>query len=147
MRRLEVDSHGGGLLDLFAAPPTPMVLGVLDVLGAAPTVPAAAGGEWCIDAATVETFSAMFAGACAAQGPGVDRLGKAEAGAVLSLSGLPTEVQLQICSLADQACPPHAHYAHAAGVAGHLVSRRRRRRRPARPAGVPALLLQPQPHP
>ena len=85
-------SHGGGLLDLFAPPPTPIALGVLDVLGAAPTVPAAAGGEWCIDAATVETFSAMFAGACAAQGPGVDRLGKAEAGAVLSLSGLPTEV-------------------------------------------------------
>ena len=85
-------SHGGGLLDLFAAPATPMVLGVLGVLGAAPAVPAAAEGEWCIDAATVETFSAMFASACAAQGPGVDRLGKAEAGAVLSLSGLPTEV-------------------------------------------------------
>eukprot|EP00964_Phaeocystis_antarctica_P077307 scaffold47953_cov73-Phaeocystis_antarctica.AAC.2 len=135
-------SHGEGLLDLFAAPATPMVLGVLGVLGAAPAVPAAAEGEWCIDAATVETFSAMFASACAAQGPGVDRLGKAEAGAVLSLSGLPTE--LQICSLADHAytaCALHAHYTHAAGAAADLEPGRRRRPRPARPARLPALLL------
>ena len=51
--------------------------------------------------ATVSMFSQMFADACAAQGPGTDRLGKAQAGAVLAMSGLPTEVLLQIWGLAD----------------------------------------------
>ena len=57
--------------------------------------------DWRINAAAVAQFSQMFADACAAQGPGTDRLGKAEAGAVLAMSGLPTEVLLQIWSLAD----------------------------------------------
>ena len=43
----------------------------------------------------------MFAEACAAQGPGTDRLGKSQAGAVLAMSGLPTDVLLSIWSLAD----------------------------------------------
>ena len=60
-----------------------------------------APGEWSIDAVTVSTFSQMFANACASQGPGTDRLGKAEAGPVLTMSGLPTETLLQIWSLAD----------------------------------------------
>ena len=64
---------------------------------AAPVAP----GEWTIDAVTVSTFSQMFADACAAIGPGTHRLGKAEAGAVLSMSGLPTDVLLSIWSLAD----------------------------------------------
>ncbi len=67
----------------------------------APTSTAAAGGEWAVDAASVKRFSQTFAEACAAQGEGVDRLGKAEAGAVLTMSGLPTETLLQIWSLAD----------------------------------------------
>ena len=46
-------------------------------------------------------YARMFAEACAAAGGGVDRLGKAEAGAVLSMSGLPIEILLQIWSLAD----------------------------------------------
>ena len=61
----------------------------------------AAPGEWSIDTVTVSTFSQMFADACASQGPGTDRLGKAEAGPVLAMSGLPTETLLQIWSLAD----------------------------------------------
>jgi hypothetical protein len=60
-----------------------------------------APGEWSIDAVTVSKFSQMFANACASQGPGTDRLGKAEAGPVLTMSGLPTETLLQIWSLAD----------------------------------------------
>ena len=76
----------------------------------APAVPAdavavaaalAAPGEWSIDEVTVSTFSKMFADACTSQGPGTDRLGKAEAGPVLAMSGLPTETLLQIWSLAD----------------------------------------------
>ena len=43
----------------------------------------------------------MFAEACAAAGPGTDRLGKSQAGAVLAMSGLPTDVLLSIWSLAD----------------------------------------------
>jgi len=57
--------------------------------------------EWSIDAAAVAKFTQMFTEACAAQGSGVDRLGKAEAGAVLFLSGLPVPTLLQIWSLAD----------------------------------------------
>ena len=57
--------------------------------------------EWCLDAAAVTRFTKMFADACAAQGSGVDMLGKAEAGAVLSMSGLPVPMLLQIWSLAD----------------------------------------------
>jgi hypothetical protein len=34
-------------------------------------------------------------------GPGTDRLDKSQAGALLSISGLPTEVLLAIWSLAD----------------------------------------------
>ena len=57
--------------------------------------------EWRIDAGAVTQFTKMFTDACAAQGSGVDRLGKAEAGAVLSMSGLPVPTLLQIWSLAD----------------------------------------------
>ena len=56
---------------------------------------------WPIDPANVAQFCTMFAEACAAQGAGVDRLGKAQAGAVLTSSGLPTQVLLQIWALAD----------------------------------------------
>ena len=56
---------------------------------------------WPIDPTAVGQFCTMFAEACAAQGAGVDRLGKAQAGAVLTSSGLPTQVLLQIWSLAD----------------------------------------------
>ena len=57
--------------------------------------------EWRIDAGAVTQFTKMFTDACAAQGSGVVRLGKAEAGAVLSMSGLPVPTLLQIWSLAD----------------------------------------------
>ena len=56
---------------------------------------------WPIDPTAVAQFCTMFAEACAAQGAGVDRLGKAQAGAVLTSSGLPTQVLLQIWALAD----------------------------------------------
>ena len=56
---------------------------------------------WPIDPPAVGQFCTMFAEACAAQGAGVDRLGKAQAGAVLTSSGLPTQVLLQIWALAD----------------------------------------------
>jgi hypothetical protein len=56
---------------------------------------------WPVDPTAVGQFCTMFAEACAAQGAGVDRLGKAQAGAVLTSSGLPTQVLLQIWSLAD----------------------------------------------
>ena len=62
---------------------------------------AAEAAAWPIDPRAVEQFCTMFAEACAAQGPGVDRLGKAQAGAVLTSSGLPTQLLLQIWSLAD----------------------------------------------
>ena len=76
----------------------------------APRAAAAAGGrseeasaaaEWQIEAAAVAQFKLMFDQACAAAGPGTDRLDKSQAGAVLSMSGLPTEVLLAIWSLAD----------------------------------------------
>ena len=57
--------------------------------------------EWRLDAAAVAQFSRLFADACAAAGPGTDRLSKPQAGAVLALSGLPTHVLLQIWALAD----------------------------------------------
>jgi hypothetical protein len=57
--------------------------------------------EWQIDAAAVAQFKLMFEQACAAVGPGTDRLDKSQAGALLSISGLPTEVLLAIWSLAD----------------------------------------------
>jgi len=56
---------------------------------------------WPIEPTAVGQFCTMFAEACAAQGAGVDRLGKAQAGAVLTSSGLPTQVLLQIWALAD----------------------------------------------
>ena len=56
---------------------------------------------WPVEPANVAQFCTMFAEACAAQGAGVDRLGKAQAGAVLTSSGLPTQVLLQIWALAD----------------------------------------------
>ena len=56
---------------------------------------------WPIEPTAVAQFCTMFAEACAAQGAGVDRLGKAQAGAVLTSSGLPTQVLLQIWALAD----------------------------------------------
>ena len=52
-----------------------------------------------VDAAAVAMFTRFFADTCAAQGPGVDKLSKAQAGAVLNLSGLPTETLLQIWKL------------------------------------------------
>ena len=64
------------------------------------TIPAA-DEQWRLDAAAVAQFSRIFADACAAAGPGTDRLGKSQAGAVLAMSGLPTEVLLSIWSLAD----------------------------------------------
>ena len=57
--------------------------------------------EWRLDAGAMTQFTKMFTDACAVQGSGVDRLGKAEAGAVLSLSGLPVPTLLQIWGLAD----------------------------------------------
>ena len=57
--------------------------------------------EWRVDAAAMTHFTKMFTDACSAQGAGVDRLGKAEAGAVLSMSGLPVPTLLQIWVLAD----------------------------------------------
>ena len=66
----------------------------------AATAPRAAD-EWRLDAAAIERFSQMFADACTAAGEGVDKLGKAEAGPVLSMSGLPIEILLQIWALAD----------------------------------------------
>ena len=57
--------------------------------------------EWRVDAAAMTQFTKMFSDACSAQGAGVDRLGKAEAGAVLSMSGLPVPTLLQIWVLAD----------------------------------------------
>ena len=57
--------------------------------------------EWRVDAAAMSQFTKMFTDACSAQGAGVDRLGKAEAGAVLSMSGLPVPTLLQIWALAD----------------------------------------------
>ena len=68
---------------------------------AAPSSAAASQSDWSIDAPSVSMYARMFAEACAAAGGGVDRLGKAEAGAVLSMSGLPIEILLQIWSLAD----------------------------------------------
>ena len=62
---------------------------------------ASAVDEWQMDAAAVAQFKLMFDQACAAVGPGTDRLDKSQAGAVLSMSGLPTEVLLTIWSLAD----------------------------------------------
>ena len=62
---------------------------------------ASVAAEWQIDAAAVAQFKLMFVQACAAAGPGTDRLNKSQAGAVLSMSGLPTEVLLSIWSLAD----------------------------------------------
>ena len=91
--------HGGA----HGGPPLPPV-----VVG--PRVAVAACGrsedasvavEWQIDAAAVAQFKLMFVQACAAAGPGTDRLDKSQAGAVLSMSGLPTEVLLAIWSLAD----------------------------------------------
>ena len=58
--------------------------------------------EWRVDAAAMSQFTKMFTDACSAQGAGVDRLGKAEAGAVLSMSGLPVPTLLQIWVLADR---------------------------------------------
>ena len=72
--------------------------------GAAHAAAAEAAEEaaaWPVDPTAVGQFCTMFAEACAAQGAGVDRLGKAQAGAVLTSSGLPTQVLLQIWSLAD----------------------------------------------
>ena len=57
--------------------------------------------EWRLDAGAMAQFTKMFTDACAVQGSGVDRLGKAEAGAVLSMSGLPVPTLLQIWLLAD----------------------------------------------
>ena len=57
--------------------------------------------EWRVDAAAMSQFTKMFTDACSAQGAGVDRLGKAEAGALLSMSGLPVPTLLQIWVLAD----------------------------------------------
>ena len=57
--------------------------------------------EWRLDAQAIERFSQMFADACTAAGEGVDKLGQAEAGPVLSMSGLPIEILLQIWALAD----------------------------------------------
>ena len=70
------------------------------VSGATGAVPGA-DEEWRLDAAAVAQFSRLFADACAAAGPGTDRLSKPQAGAVLALSGLPTHVLLQIWALAD----------------------------------------------
>ena len=57
--------------------------------------------EWRIDPRAMTQFTQMFTDACAAHGSDVDRLGKAEAGAVLSMSGLPVPTLLQIWKLAD----------------------------------------------
>ena len=81
------------------------VAGAAEAVGAKVEAKAAAdaaeAAAWPIDPRAVEQFCNMFAEACAAQGPGVDRLGKAQAGAVLTSSGLPTEVLLQIWGVAD----------------------------------------------
>ena len=61
----------------------------------------AGAGEWHVDAAAVAMFTKLFTDACAAQGPSVVRLGKAQAGEVLNLSGLPVATLLQIWGLAD----------------------------------------------
>ena len=84
--------------------------GVHAAAAVAPRAAAAAGGgpedasaaaEWQIEVAAVAQFKLMFDQACAAAGPGTDRLDKSQAGAGLSMSGLPTEVLLAIWSLAD----------------------------------------------
>ena len=102
-----IESSPGLVHAMPLAAPTRQTQGQKPVEAAVPADAVAAAailattGEWSIDAVTVSTFSQMFADACASQGPGTDRLGKAEAGPVLAMSGLPTETLLQIWSLAD----------------------------------------------
>jgi chemotaxis protein histidine kinase CheA len=74
---------------------------VVAVREAAERASAERAENWSVDAAAVAQFTKLFTDACATQGSGVDRLGKAEAGAVLSLSGLPVLTLQQIWSLGD----------------------------------------------
>ena len=87
-----------------AARPLPEVIAAWDAFDSvveAAQRHAEEAAAWPIDPTAVAQFCTMFAEACAAQGAGVDRLGKAQAGAVLTSSGLPTQVLLQIWALAD----------------------------------------------
>ena len=91
--------HGG---QAHGGPPLPPVMAPrVAVAACGRSEDASAAAEWQMDAAAVAQFKLMFVQACAAVGPGTDRLDKSQAGALLSMSGLPTEVLLTIWSLAD----------------------------------------------
>ena len=90
-------------VDAASAAGAAEVAGKMEARTATATAAEAAeeAAAWPIEPTAVAQFCTMFAEACAAQGAGVDRLGKAQAGAVLTSSGLPTQVLLQIWALAD----------------------------------------------
>ena len=93
--------HGGASLPPVDALPRAAAAAAAAAAAGGGSEDASAAGEWQIGAAAVAQFKRMFEQACAAVGPGTDRLEKSQAGAVLAMSGLPTEALLAIWALAD----------------------------------------------